>query len=1063
LGYQYANRVVDTSNWPDEVRGFLDGSVIVLAERRGGSGSLDVIYVPLAPADLDQVAHASRVAERTIVYQLLKEHPLALFVFSEPTKLESHLVNVRYHADTAQRRTLRRITVDPLGRLGITAQQVARLALVNMSPLGDSSVPLDTQRHHDLVFDVEAVSREFLEACTCIFQNLLADFLAEPRDASTAYDSALRFLCRLVVVYFFQEHGWLGNDPHFMVGLWRAYCEGGGQGNTFVSEWLDVLFSWLFCERPMLQGGAWSRLPQATRLELATAPRLGPVLDQCVGESTYGLLPMSDARFEELLRLLEAQRYAIREPTPLDQEVALDPAVIGLLHENLAFPLPDMAAADPGDVRHLRGMFYTPPAEIDLMCRLSLVDWLSNHLGAEHKPDLYRVVFATDAREREQADKVWAARKMWSPLRSLLQEVKVLDPACGAGAFLVGMHSVLDDLLFRAATRLKVEETAIERKQRIIQRSLYGVDVMDQAIEAVRLRLFLHLTSDRVGPSEAGRLAAQLTGLAANARCGDSLLGGLDDLIAHPQETARHHTRGVPEDSEHALGTGFDIVIGNPPYVRQELIRDPSTAGSGEDLTSSQSYKSRISHAVCCAWPRTFGYESETDQARWRLEARSDLYVYFYLQGLSRLNSKGVLCFLTSSAWLDAKYGRDLRKFLATKGEVRLIVGNSAQRSFPSAEVNTIIGLFGSATDAVSERPESLDHVARFVTLAIPFDQVLCPSIWEQVQGTERYHATREWRAWAVRQAELLDEGRVPEGRRTLGDRWGGQYLRAPHIYWVLEDRYREKLKRVGEIAEVRRGVTTGANHFFFLDEQDLVAWEIEDEFLVPALKSPRGQERVWLEGNGKEFSYVFVCHSERDELRGTGAWDYIRYGESLGYHLRPTCASRRRWYDLGQCLGASVHANYLVDQVMRFFASERPLLAGDSFQEIHCAMEPTLVAAACSSAICQLSVNVLGRSNFGGGLLKVQTYEVRDLLIPNPALLGREAERSFQGAGLLALDGHDRRVLDGIVFDALGLTTGERGAVYEALFDLVAKRLTKARRSVTAGAFGGAEWKMER
>jgi hypothetical protein len=481
--------------------------------------------------------------------------------------------------------------------------------------------------------------------------------------------------------------------------------------------------------------------------------------------------------------------------------------------------------------------------------------------------------------------------------------------------------------------------------------------------------------------------------------------------------------------------------------VRQELIRDPSAAGSSEDPASSQAYKSRVSRAVYCAWPRTVGYEREKDKARWRLEARSDLYVYFYLQGLSRLNSKGVLCFLTSSAWLDAKYGRDLRRFLATRGEVRLIIGNSAQRSFLSAEVNTIIGLLGPATDAESERRESLDHVARFVTFAIPFDQVLCPSIWEQLQGSKRYHATREWRAWAIRQAELLDEDRGTQGRRTLGDRWGGQYLRAPHIYWVLVDRYREKLRRISEIAEVRRGITTGANHFFFLDEQSLAGWEIEDEFLVSALKSPRGQGRVWLRGDGEKRSYVFVCHREREELRGTGAWDYIRYGESLGYHLRPTCASRRRWYDLGQRPGASVHANYLVDQVMRFFASERPLLAGDSFQEIHCAMEPTRVAAACSSAICQLSVNVLGRSNFGGGLLKVQTYEVRDLLIPDPALLGREAEHSFRNAGLLALDGQDRRVLDGIVFDALGLTAGERGAVYEALFDLVAKRLTKARR----------------
>lgn len=294
-----------------------------------------------------------------------------------------------------------------------------------------------------------------------------------------------------------------------------------------------------------------------------------------------------------------------------------------------------------------------------------------------------------------------------------------------------------------------------------------------------------------------------------------------------------------------------------------------------------------------------------------------------------------------------------------------------------------------------------------------------------------------------------------------MGDRWGGQYLRAPHIYWVLADRYGGRLKRLGEIADVRRGITTGANSFFFLDERSLAKWGIEGEFLARVLRGPRGHKSVWLEAGRDGLGYVFVCHRERDELQGTRALDYIRYGEVLGYHLRPTCKSRRRWYDLGQRSGALVHCNYLMDQVIRFFASERSLLASDSFQEIHSVVEPALVAAACNSAICQLSANVLGRTNFGGGLLKVQTYEVRDLLIPDPGLLGQEAGQALRRAGLLTLDGLDRRLLDGVIFDMLGLTVGERVAVQEALSDMVSKRLAKARHPVAAGASGEAPSKV--
>ena len=111
----------------------------------------------------------------------------------------------------------------------------------------------------------------------------------------------------------------------------------------------------------------------------------------------------------------------------------------------------------------------------------------------------------------------------------------------------------------------------------------------------------------------------------------------------------------------------------------------------------------------------------------------------------------------------------------------------------------------------------------------------------------------------------------------------------------------------------------------------------------------------------------------------------------------------------------------------MRFFASASRFLTSDNFQEIHTSVEPEAMAAACNSTICQLSANVLGRTNFGGGLLKLQSLEVRDLRIPDPTLLDEQARRLTKHAGLLDLDDPERHALDGMVFDILGLTTGER------------------------------------
>lgn len=91
--------------------------------------------------------------------------------------------------------------------------------------------------------------------------------------------------------------------------------------------------------------------------------------------------------------------------------------------------------------------------------------------------------------------------------------------------------------------------------------------------------------------------------------------------------------------------------------------------------------------------------------------------------------------------------------------------------------------------------------------------------------------------------------------------------------------------------------------------------------------------------------------------------------------------------------------------------------------------------------------VNMAGRSNFGGGLLKIQTYEVSELLCLDPKTFAFEDEAIFRSTAWEMLDtSGDRRALDAIIFDVLNLTQGERDGVYEAVVNLVESRLRKAR-----------------
>ena len=86
--------------------------------------------------------------------------------------------------------------------------------------------------------------------------------------------------------------------------------------------------------------------------------------------------------------------------------------------------------------------------------------------------------------------------------------------------------------------------------------------------------------------------------------------------------------------------------------------------------------------------------------------------------------------------------------------------------------------------------------------------------------------------------------------------------------------------------------LTTGANAFFYLDVEQIQAWGIEDEFLKPVIKSPRECKSILVDPSQLQFK-LFMCHADKAALAGTAALDYIEWGESQGFHQRPSCRSR--------------------------------------------------------------------------------------------------------------------------------------------------------------------------
>lgn len=533
---------------------------------------------------------------------------------------------------------------------------------------------------------------------------------------------------------------------------------------------------------------------------------------------------------------------------------------------------------------------------------------------------------------------------------------------------------------------------------------------------------------------------------------------------------------------------GFDIVIGNPPYVRQEDIAPPledenKYSEEAWNILKKQ-YKNKLKQSVESIWIDT------------EIEGRSDLYVYFYFHGLSLLKFGGVLCFITSNSWLDVGYGTSLQEFLLKHMRPIYIIDNLIRRSFKQADVNTIIALI--------QRPTKLlgDDTIKFIAFKKSFEDVSNGEVFKRIEIViEPVFDDEDFRIYPKNRMELLYEGSEPpeEENRGLyndiehlpyiGNKWGGKYLRAPEIYFKILEKGKRKLVRLGDIVEVRRGFTTGANEFFYLKPigmsvkevveiaeknsyalipvKNSAGWEgeIEAEFLKPVIKSPRELKTIVV--RLEDLNYlVFMCHKDKKKLSGTKALEYIKWGEKQQYQNRPTCKGRARWWDLGE-ISSPVLSKRFLDINFAYYVNLKKFFVGDTFFVIS-HQEYNELSYFLNSSCCFFFTEFIGRKNMGEGVLLMYGPEISGLMIINPAckifngdkksvskLLKREPYSIFTELGF---DPNkpireqepnplpDRKALDDIVFDALELTEEERKEVYWAVAELVKNRLEKAK-----------------
>jgi len=344
--------------------------------------------------------------ERAIVANLLKEHPYALFVISSREQELWHFINVKYGRDPEKRRQFRRITVGKDERLRTASERISMLDLASISDELFGISPLAVQERHDEAFDVEAITKVFYDEYEAVFNILQDDLGKKTKDKKWAHDYALQFLNRCMFLYFIQRKGWLAKDKEFLRTFWEAYNHSGLPKDSFVDTWLNVLFFEAFNNK--FHSGH-RQFPKNIRDSLALFPYLnGGLFSPNKELDNRHNLEISDKRFEQIFTFFERYNFTIAEDSPLDKEVAVDPEMIGKVYESLV----NVKEISP-DQRSAAGIFYTPRIEIDLMCRLALVDNFANQMGEENRNLLNQLVYAYEPDEKAAADAAFNHAKLW--------------------------------------------------------------------------------------------------------------------------------------------------------------------------------------------------------------------------------------------------------------------------------------------------------------------------------------------------------------------------------------------------------------------------------------------------------------------------------------------------------------------------------------------------------------------------------------------------------------------------------------------------------------------------
>ncbi len=565
------------------------------------------------------------------------------------------------------------------------------------------------------------------------------------------------------------------------------------------------------------------------------------------------------------------------------------------------------------------------------------------HFTEDHLAEFYQILLPNESRkEYGQIYTPADIAELMARLTIKNPDQVVLDPACGCGTLLHKSYLRLKSL--------KGDSSPGGHSQLISQ--LWGVEINEFPSNLAMMTLAFQDVSEIT--ENAGIVLEDFLNM-----------GPMEKYVVKSKNlmTGEIITRQMPAK--------FDVIVGNPPYIKQEAI--PDKKRMMKRLPTFASYRSKISSSQAGTTP------PKIPKIKLPLTGKTDYYGFFLWYSTFFLKEGGRLGFIIPNKWLDVKYGEKIKEFLLLKYRIQAIIGFK-KNVFEDAQVSTVILILDLESDP---RKRALNFT-KFVMLNEFVSHDAIDRLLNESPSASTKRSLDQDGYQFSNSNEVADCTLVPQKDLNSAEKWSIKYL--------FQSQFLRKFEKTSsivlhnrEITSVIGGIKTGANDFFFPNQEVRSRFQLEPELLLPGIKSGRKIPNTLSITVAPD---KFLAIPPGIHLANfPGIAKYIKDCEvNLKYHERPS-VNWKPWFSIPPQNQDCPDILFLrhINRDFRARLNLRKCIVADGVRGITIT-DPDHVLfyfGVCNSTFFYWQAHILGRWE-GQGDLQLLVYELKQFRVPN-------------------------------------------------------------------------------